>query len=118
MPGSVIDTNWRGCACREHIPLHKLVIREIDIFPTLELFNRVDSAGLEDIWEMVVANIHFPCIYQKNGKLTDVITTVENALRTCQVEKNSSVEGLNSAIQYFNDIGRADILQLQIIYSL
>ena len=118
MPGSVIDTNWRVCACREHIPLHKLVIREIDIFPTLELFNRVDSAGLEDVWGMIVANTHSPCTYQRNGRLTDVITTVETALRTCHLEKNSSVEKLNSAIQYFSDIGRADILQLQIIYSL
>ena len=106
------------CACREHLPLSEFVIRELDLFPTLELFNRVDGAGLEDIWGMTVANRHFPCIYQKNGKLTDIITTVENALRICQVEKNSNMQGLNNAIQYFSDIGRSDILEMQIIYSL
>ena len=117
MPG-IIDINWRACACIEHIPFHKWVIRELDFFPTLEVFYRVDDAGLEDVWEMIVAKTHSPCTYQKNGKFTDVVTTVETALRVCRLEKNSSVEKLNSAIQYFSDIGREDILQLQIIYSL
>ena len=84
MPGIIISRHWIPCAFREHLPLSEFVIRELDFFPTLELFTRVDGAGLEDIWEMVVACRHFPCIYEKNGKLTDILTTVENALNLCQ----------------------------------
>ena len=118
MPGSIISRHWMPCAFREHLPLSEFVIRELDLFPTLELFTRVDGASLKDIWRMTVACRHFPCIYEKNGKLTDIITTVENALRLCQMDKNSSMQELNSAIQYFHDIGWSDILEMQIIYSL
>ena len=105
------------CAFKEHITLSDLVIRELDLFPTLELFNRVDSAGLKEIWGMTVARRHSPCLYEKNGKLTDIITKVENALGLCQLE-NTNKQKLNSAIQYFHDIDRSDILEMQIIYSL
>ena len=118
MPGNIINNQWKQCAFREHLPLHEFIIRELDLFPTLEVFSRVDGAGLKDIWEMIVARTHSPCIYQKNGKLTDVITTVEIALKLCQLEKNSSMQKLADVIQYFHDIDRSDILEMQIIYSL
>ena len=98
--------------------LSDYLIRELDLFPTLEIFYRIDRAGLVDMWSMVVAREHYPCIYEKNGKVTDIITTVEHALNLCQIKKNSSIQGLNSAVQYFHDIGRSDILELQIICSL
>ena len=106
------------CAFKEHITLSDLVIRELDLFPTLELFDRVDSAGLKEIWGMIVSNRHSPCLYEKNGKITDVITTVETALGLCRLENNANKQKLDRAIQYFHDIDRSDILEMQIIYSL
>ena len=118
MPGSIRSRHWIPCACREHLPLSDLVIRELDLFSTLELFNKVDSAGLESIWSIVVSCTHFPCVYEKNGKLTDIITSVEDTLNLCQIKNNSCMQKLNNAIQYFHNIGRSDILEMQIIYSL
>ena len=118
MPGNIINNQWKQCAFREHLPLHEFIIRELDLFPTLEVFSRVDGADLQDVLEMIVARPHSPCIYEKNGKLTDVITTVEIALKLCQLEKNSSMQKLADVIQYFHDTDRSDILELQIIYSL
>ena len=117
MPGNVVNRHWMPCVFREHIPFDIFVISELDLFHTLELFARVDEASLEDIWKMIVADTHFPCMYEKNGTLTDIITTVEEALRLCQIKKNSCMQKLNSAIQYFHDINRSDILEMQIIYS-
>ena len=93
MPGSILSNHLMQCAFKEHLTLSELVICELDIFPTLELFNRVDSTGLKDRWGMTVACRHTPCLYEKNGKLTDIITTVENALRCAnwkitQISKN------------------------------
>ena len=118
MPGSLISKQWIPCAWKEHMRLSDFLIRDLDFYPTLEIFSRIDRAGLEDMWSMVVANDHYPCIYERNGKVTDIITTVEHALNLCQINKNSSIQGLNSAVQYFHDIGRSDILELQIICSL
>ena len=117
MPGNVINRHWMPCVFREHSPLDIFVINELDIFQTLELFAIVDEASLEDIWKMIVADTHFPCTYEKNGTLRDIITTVEEALKLCQIKKNSCMQKLNSAIQYFHDINRSDILEMQIIYS-
>ena len=118
MPGNIVSKHWIPCVFREHLPLHEFVIRELDLFPTLELFARVDGANLEDIWELTVASRHSPCVYERNGRLTDTITTVEIALRLCQSRKNSCMQKLNEAIQYFYDINRPDILEMQVIYSL
>ena len=117
MPGNVINRHWMPCVFREHIPFSIFVISKLHLSHTLELFARVDEASLEDIWKMIVADTHFPCMYERNGTLTDIITTVEEALRLCQIKKNSCMQKLNSAIQYFHDINRSDILEMQIIYS-
>ena len=117
MPGNVINRHWMPCVFREHIPFSIFVISKLDLFHTLELFARVDEASLKDIWKMTVADTHFPCMFVRNGAQPDIITTVEEALKLCQIKKNSCMQKLNSAIQYFHDINRSDILEMQIIYS-
>ena len=118
MPGGMINDQWSQCVFYEHIPLHELLVNELNFSQTLGVFNHLTYADLNEVVELTVAHPHSPCVYVGNGVQPDFITTVENALRICQVEKNSSEQGLNSAIQYFNEIGRAGILQMQIIYSL
>ena len=118
MPGSIVSRHWMPCVFKKHMPLDLRVIKEIeDIFQTLELFDMVDKTGLEDVWTMIVADTHFPCTYEKNGTSRDIITTVKEALRLCQVKNNACIHKLNSVIQYFHNINRADILDMQIIYS-
>ena len=118
MPGNAVNEQWSQCVLYEHTPLHELLVNELNLTQTLGVFNHLTYADLNEVVELTVAHPHHPCFYVGNGVQPDFITTVENALRICQVEKNSCVEKLNSAIQYFYNIGREDILQLQIIYSL
>ena len=118
MPGNIINNQWKQCAFREHLLLHEVIIRELDLFPTLEAFSRVDGADLQEVLEMIVARPHSPCVYGRNGVLPEFITTVEHALNLCQMKNNSSMQKLAEVIQYFHDIDRSDILELQIIYSL
>ena len=76
-----------------------------------------DPWDLQDVLEMTVAHPHIPCVYVRNGVLQEIITTVEHALNLCQMKNNSSMQKLAEVIQYFHDIDRSDILELQIIYS-
>ena len=95
-----------------------MIVNELDFSQTLGLFNHLTYADLNEVVELTVAHPHFPCVYVRDGVLPEFITTVEDALRLCQVEKNSNMQKLNSAIQYFHDIDWSDILEMQIIYSL
>ena len=117
MPGNVVSRHWMPCVFREHIPFSILVISKLHLSHVLELFARVDEASLKDVWKMTVADTHFPCMFVRNGTSRDIITTVKEALRLCQVKNNACIHKLNSVIQYFHNINRADILDMQIIYS-
>ena len=118
MPGNIIDDQWNQCVIYEHIPLHEFLVNELDFSQILGLFNHLTYADLNEVVELTVAQPHFPCVYVRNGVLPEFITTVENALGLCQLENNTNKQKLNSAIQYFHDIDRSDILEMQIIYSL
>ena len=118
MPGNIIDDQWNQCVIYEHIPLHEFIVNELDFSQTLGLFNHLTYADLNEVVELIVAQPHSPCVYVRNGVLPEFIITVEDALRLHQVEKNSDQQKLDSAIQYFHDIDRSDILEMQIIYSL
>ena len=118
MPGNIINNQWNQCVVWEHLPLHEFIVRELNFSQTLGVFNHITYADLNEVIELTVASPHSPCVYARNGVLPEFITTVENALRLCQIKKNSSMQKLNSAIQYFHDIGRSDILEMQIMYSL
>ena len=118
MPGNIINNQWKQCAFREHLPLHEVIVRELDLSQTLGVFNRFTYADLQDVLKLTVARPHSPCVYGRNGVLPEFITTVEHALNLCQMKNNSSMQKLAEVIQYFHDIDRSDILELQIIYSL
>ena len=118
MPGNIIDDQWNQCVVWEHIPLHEFLVNELNFSQTLGVFNHLTYADLNEVVELTVARPHFPCVYARDGVLPEFITTVENALRLCQIKKNSNMQGLNNVIQYLNNIGRSDILVMQIIYSL
>ena len=77
MPGNIINNQWNQCVVWEHLPLHEFIVRELNFSQTLGVFNHLTYADLNEVIEMTVACRHFPCIYEKNGKLTDIITTVE-----------------------------------------
>ena len=117
MPGNIINNQWNQCIFWKHLPLHEVIVRELDLSQTLGVFNRFTYANLQDVLEMTVAHPHSPCVYVRNGVLPEFITTVEHALNLCQMENNSCMQKLADVIQYFHDIDRADILALQIIYS-
>ena len=117
MPGNIRDNQWIQCVFWEYLPLHEVIVCELDFYQTLGVFNRFTYADLQDVLEMTVAHPHIPCVYVRNGVLQEIITTVEHALNLCQMKNNSSMQKLADVIQYFHDIDRADILALQIIYS-
>ena len=118
MPGNIIEEQWNQCVIYEHIPLHEFIVNELDFAQTLGVFNHLTYADLNEVVELIVAQPHSPCVYVRNGVLPEFIITVEDALRLRQVDKNSDQQKLDSAIQYFHDIDRSDILEMQIIYSL
>ena len=116
MTGWIINNHWNQCVEWEHLPLHELIVKELNFSQTQGIFNHLTYADLNEVIEMIVAERHVPCMYER--KVTDIITTVEHALNLCQINKNTCVRRLNSAVQYFHSIGRSDLLELQIIYSL
>ena len=118
MPGNIINNQWNQCIFWEHLPLHEFIVRELNFSQTLGVFNHFTYADLQEVVELTVARPHSPCVYVRDGVLPEFITTVENALNLCQMKKNTSMQKLDSVIQYFHDIDRSDILEMQIIYSL
>ena len=118
MPGNVMGNQWSQCVVWEHIPLHEFIVRELNFSQTQGVFNHLTYADLNEVIELTVARPHSPCVYKRDGVRPEFITTVENALNLCQIKNNSCMQKLNNAIQYFHNIGRSDILEMQIIYSL
>ena len=117
MPGNVVNRHWMPCVLIEHLPLGEFITNELNFVQVLGVLNHLTYADLNEVIDLTIAIPHSPCVYVRNGVQPEIITTVEEALRLCQIKKNSCMQKLNSAIQYFHDINRSDILEMQIIYS-
>merc|ERR1712179_521876 len=116
MTGWIINNHWNQCVEWEHLPLHELIVKELNFSQTQGIFNHLTYADLNEVIEMIVAERHVPCMYER--KVTDIITTVEHALNLCQINKNTCVQRLNSAVQYFHSIGRSDLLELHNLLTI
>ena len=88
MPENIIDDQWNQCVIYEHIPLHEFLVNELNFSQTLGLFNHLTYADLNEVVELTVAHLHFPCVYVRDGVQPEYITIVENALRLRQIKKN------------------------------
>ena len=117
MPGNVVSRHWMPCVLIEHLPLGEFITNELNFVHFLGVVNHLTYADLNEVIDLTIAVPHSTCVYVRNGVQPDIITTVEEALRLCQIKKNSCIQKLNNVIQYFHDINRSDILDMQIIYS-
>ena len=67
-----------------------------------------------DLW--VALEHHYPCSNASHGNYITVYTDVEGALTLAARNKGASQEQIDQLINYFINIGRRGILNLQVAY--
>ena len=105
------------CAQIEHRWFGDVLEDRLNLGQHMGVMNNLINCKLQealDLW--VVVEHHYPCTYVNHGIHITEYTDVAGALTHAAQNKGASPQQIGQLINYFINIGKADILNMQVAY--
>ena len=105
------------CAQIEHRWFGDVLEDSLNLGQHMGVMNNLINCNIQealDLW--VVVDHHYPCTYVNHGIHITEYTDVAGALTHAAENNGASQEQIGQLINYFINIGKADILNMQVAY--